>query len=180
MSFNRFDLNLFRAFDAVMEERSVLRASQRICLSPTAVSHALARLRDLLDDELFIRTPAGMRPTARALAMAPLIREAWKSLEAAIDCPKFEPHKSAKRFTIAVSDFIATLMMPDLLTLLRREAPLIDLVVRPDSWIDLAEEMDLGQIDAAVGVFSDVPTRFGSNSLFAYDDVLITSSSRQL
>jgi DNA-binding transcriptional LysR family regulator len=85
MPLNRFDLNLLRVFDAVMEERSVLRASQRICVSPTAVSHALARLRELLDDELFVRTTAGMQPTARSVTMAPLIRQAWKSLEAAID-----------------------------------------------------------------------------------------------
>jgi DNA-binding transcriptional LysR family regulator len=180
MSFNRFDLNLLRVFDAVMEERSVLRASQRICLSPTAVSHALARLRELLDDELFIRTTTGMRPTARSLAMAPLIRDAWKSLEAAIDPPKFEPRNATRRFTIAVSDFVTMVMVPDLLALLRRDAPLVDLVIRPDSWIDLAEQMDLGQIDAAVGIFSDVPARFGSSPLFAYDDVLIANSSRQL
>lgn len=180
MSFGRFDLNLLRVFNAVIEERSVLRASQRICVSPTAVSHALARLRELLGDELFIRTSTGMQPTARSLAMAPLIREAWKSLEAAIDPPKFEPHKSTKRFTIAVSDFVTMVMVPDLLAQLRRDAPLVDLVIRPDSWIDLAEQMDLGQIDAAVGVFSEVPARFGSSSLFAYDDVLIASSSRRL
>ena len=54
--FNRLDLNLLRVFDAVMEERSVLRAAQRICLSQSAVSHALARLREMLDDELFVRT----------------------------------------------------------------------------------------------------------------------------
>ncbi|MET3966760.1 LysR family transcriptional regulator [Bradyrhizobium sp. S3.9.1] len=179
MSFGRFDLNLLRVFNAVMEERSVLRASQRICVSPTAVSHALARLRELLGDELFIRTSTGMQPTARSLAMAPLIREAWKSLEAAIDPPRFEPYKSNKRFTIAVSDFVTMVMVPDLLAQLRRDAPLVDLVIRPDSWIDLAEQMDLGQIDAAVGVFSEVPARFGSSSLFAYDDVLIASSSRR-
>jgi DNA-binding transcriptional LysR family regulator len=180
MSFNRFDLNLLRVFDAVMEERSVLRASQKICLSPTAVSHALARLRELLDDELFIRTTKGMRPTARSLAMAPLVREARTSLEAAIDPPQFEPRNSTRRFTIAVSDFVTTVMVPDVLALLKREAPLVDLVIRPDSWFDLGEQIDLGQIDAAIGIFSNVPDRFGSCSLFAYDDVLIASSSCRL
>ncbi|MGY3609458.1 MULTISPECIES: LysR family transcriptional regulator [unclassified Bradyrhizobium] len=180
MSFNRFDLNLLRIFDAVMQERSVLRASQRICLSPTAVSHALARLRELLDDELFVRTTTGMRPTPRSVEMAPLIREAWRSLEAAIDPPKFEPRNSTRRFTIAVSDFVTMVMVPGLLALLGQEAPLVDLVIRPDSWIDVAEQMDLGQIDATIGIFSSVPARFGSSSLFAYDDVLIASSSRPL
>jgi DNA-binding transcriptional LysR family regulator len=88
---NRLDLNLLRVFDAVMNERSVLRASQRVCLSQSAVSHALARLREVLGDELFVRTTSGMQPTARALTMAPLIREAWQSLEAAIGTPEFEP-----------------------------------------------------------------------------------------
>lgn len=177
---SRLDLNLLRVFDAVMEERSVLRAGQRMCLSQSAVSHALARLREMLDDELFIRTATGMQPTARALTMAPLIREAWKSLEAAIGPPKFEPANSTRRFTIAVSDFVTMVMVPHLLGLLRREAPLIDIVIRPDSRIDLIEQIDLGQIDAAIAAFSDVPARFQLNSLFAYDDVLIVNSSREL
>jgi DNA-binding transcriptional LysR family regulator len=177
ISFNRLDLNLLRVFDAVMEERSVLRASQRICLSQSAVSHALARLREMLGDELFIRTTTGMQPTARAIAMAPLIRDAWGSLEAAIGLPKFEPGTSTRRFTIAANDFVTTLMLPHLLRLLRREAPHVDLVIRPESRIDLAEQIDLGQIDAAIGIFSGIPARFRLNSIFSYDDVLIASSS---
>jgi DNA-binding transcriptional LysR family regulator len=178
--FNKLDLNLLRVFDAVMDERSVLRASQRVCLSQSAVSHALARLRETLNDELFIRTTTGMQPTARALTMAPFIREAWRSLEAAIGRPKFEPTSSTKRFTIAVSDFVATVMVPDLLQLLQREAPLVSLVIRPDSQIDLVEQIDLGQVDAAIGTFSHVPSRFRSTQLFAYDDVLIARSSLKL
>jgi DNA-binding transcriptional LysR family regulator len=180
ISLNRLDLNLLRVFDAVMEERSVLRAAQRICLSQSAVSHALARLREMLDDELFIRTATGMQPTARALTMAPLIREAWKSLEAAIELPKFEPRNSTRRFTIAVSDFVTMVMVPQLLGLLGREAPLVDLIIRPDSRTDLTEQIDLGQIDAAIGTFSEVPARFRSSALFAHDDVLLAKSSREL
>jgi DNA-binding transcriptional LysR family regulator len=176
----RLDLNLLRVFDAIMEERSVLRAGQRICLSQSAVSHALARLREMLGDELFIRTTTGMQPTARALGMAPLIREAWKSLDAAIGSPKFEPGTSTRRFTIAVSDFVTIVMLPHLLGLLRIEAPFVDLIVQPDSRIDLTEQIDLGQIDAAIGTFADAPARFASNVLFAHDDVLIANSSREL
>ena len=180
VSFNKLDLNLLRVFDAVMEERSVLRAGQRICLSQSAVSHALARLRDMLDDELFIRTTTGMQPTARALAMAPLIRKAWGSLEAAIELPKFKPETTSRQFTIAASDFVTRVMVPHLLKLLKHEAPNIDLVIRSDSRIDLGEQIDLGQIDAAIGTFSDAPARFRSNSLFYYDDVLIASSALEL
>jgi DNA-binding transcriptional LysR family regulator len=173
---NRLDLNLLRVFDAIMGERSVLRAAQKICLSQSAVSHALARLRDTIGDELFIRTPAGMQPTVRALAMAPLIREAWVSLEKAIEPAKFDPRCSARRFTIAASDFTTLVMVPHLLSLLRSEAPFVELAVRPDSRIDLTEQIDLGQVDAAIGSFSDAPQRFRSRSLFHYDDVLIAGS----
>jgi DNA-binding transcriptional LysR family regulator len=179
-SLNRLDLNLLRVFDAVMDERSVLRASQRVCLSQSAVSHALARLRDMLGDELFIRTTSGMQPTARALTMAPLIREAWQSLEAAIGKPEFDPGTSSRRFTIAVSDFETTVMVPGLLRMLRQEAPLVNLVIRPDTRLDLIEQIDLGQIDAAIGTFSNVPSRFRASPLFAYDEVLIANSSRKL
>lgn len=180
ISFNKLDLNLLRVFTAVMEEHSVLRASQRVCLSQSAVSHALARLRGMLDDELFIRTPTGMRPTARALTMAPLIGEAWRSLEAAIGTPNFEPSKSATRFTIAASELVTTVMVPHLLELLRREAPLINLIIRPDSGVALMEQIDLGKIDAVIGTFSHVPERLRSHTLFAYDDLLVTNSARRL
>src|SRR4051794_3079366 len=127
ISFNRLDLNLLRVFAVVMEERSVLRAGQRLCLSQSAVSHSLARLREMLDDDLFVRTQAGMQPTQRALTMSPLIDEAWKSLEAAIGLPKFEPNSSTRRFTIAVSDLVTLVMAPQLFDLLKRKAPLVEL-----------------------------------------------------
>jgi DNA-binding transcriptional LysR family regulator len=180
VSLNQLDLNLLRIFSAVMEEQSVLRASQRVCLSQSAVSHALARLRGMLDDELFIRTPTGMQPTARALAMAPLIRDAWRSLEAAIGTPRFEPSRSARRFTIAASELVSTVMIPRLLELLEREAPFLDIVIRPDCGIDLMEQIALGKIDGAIGTYVKVPDRLRSRVLFTYHDVLITSSSRRL
>jgi DNA-binding transcriptional LysR family regulator len=180
VSFTSLDLNLLRVFDAVMEERSVLRASQKVFLSQSAVSHSLARLREMLDDELFVRTATGMQPTARALAMASPIRDALKSLEAAIEMPTFEPKLSTRTFTIAASDFITMVVVPRLLELLRREAPRVDIVIRPGTRIDLAEQIDLGRIDAAIGTFSAVPQRLKSSLLFEYDDVLITSTRRKL
>jgi DNA-binding transcriptional LysR family regulator len=180
MSFSTLDLNLLRVFDAIMEERSVLRASQKVFLSQSAVSHSLARLREMLDDELFVRTATGMQPTARALAMAPLVREALKTLETAVGPPKFDPGSSTKKFTIAANDFTTMIVAPHLLGILGAEAPHIDIVIRPVTRIDLAEQIDLGRIDAAIGTFSPAPQRFKSNLLFEYDDVLITRASRKL
>jgi DNA-binding transcriptional LysR family regulator len=179
-SFNSLDLNLLRVFDAVMEERSVLRASQKVFLSQSAVSHSLARLREMLEDELFVRTTTGMQPTARALAMAPLVRAALKSLETAIELPKFDPKTSTRKFTIAANDFTTMVVAPCLLRILGVEAPLVDIAIKPVTRIDLAEQIDLGRIDAAIGTFSAMPQRFNSRLLFEYDDVLVTHASQKL
>ena len=180
VSFSTLDLNLLRVFDAVMEECSVLRASQKVCISQSAVSHSLARLREMLDDELFIRTTAGMQPTARAMAVAGIVRDALKSLEAAIELPKFEPATSTRKFTIAASDFTTMVLASRLLHVLRTEAPHVDLAIKPVTRIDLAEQIDLGRIDAAIGTFQREPSRFKSDFLFEYDDVLITHASQRL
>ena len=180
VSFKTLDLNLLKVFDAVMEERSVLRASHKVALSQSAVSHSLARLREMLGDELFIRTGAGMQPTARALAMAPLVRDALRSLETAVELPKFDPASSTRQFTLAANDFTTMVLAAPLRRLLGREAPSIDLVIKPVTRIDLAEQIDLGRIDVAIGVFSDPPSRFRSQLLFQYDDVLITSAQRKI
>jgi DNA-binding transcriptional LysR family regulator len=180
VSFKTLDLNLLKVFDAVMEERSVLRASQKVALSQSAVSHSLARLREMLDDDLFVRTAGGMQPTGRALAMAPQIREALRSLESAVELPKFDPANSTNQFTLAANDFTTMVLISPLLSILGREAPSIDLVIKPVTRIDLAEQIDLGRVDVAIGVFSTPPDRFRSSFLFEYDDVLITAAGHKL
>jgi DNA-binding transcriptional LysR family regulator len=174
------DLNLLKVFDAVMEERSVLRASQKVALSQSAVSHSLARLREMLEDDLFVRTATGMQPTARALTMAPRVREALRSLEAAVELPTFAPATSTKQFTLAANDFTTMVLASPLLKLLGRDAPAIDLIIKPVTRIDLAEQVDLGRIDVAIGVFSEPPSRFRTALLFKYEDVLIVGGKRKL
>ena len=180
VSFKTLDLNLLKVFDAVMEERSVLRASQKVALSQSAVSHSLARLREMLEDDLFVRTASGMQPTSRALAMAPLVRDALRFLETAVELPKFDPANSTKQFTLAANDFTTMVLASPLLTILGREAPSVDLVIKPVTRIDLAEQIDLGRIDVAIGIFSAPPDRFRSSLLFEYDDVLIVGNKRKL
>src|SRR5690242_21743696 len=82
MSADRIDLNLLRVFDAIYEDRNLALAGKRLNLSQSAISHALGRMRDVLGDDLFIRTARGMEPTVRALAMATQVRSALAQIKA--------------------------------------------------------------------------------------------------
>src|SRR6201986_2782048 len=96
--FQSLDLNLLRLFDALAEERSVTRAGARLGMTQSAVSHALNRLRHALDDELFVRTSDGMRPTARAVEIGPSVRAALGNLQAALTPQVFEASIAHRRF----------------------------------------------------------------------------------
>ena len=87
----KLDLNLLRVFDILMEVHSVSRAADRLGLTQSAVSHALARLREQLDDPLFVRARGGLIPTARAREIAPKVREGLASLRDAVSHPGFDP-----------------------------------------------------------------------------------------
>jgi DNA-binding transcriptional LysR family regulator len=174
VSLNALDLNLLRVFAALIDERSVLRAGHRVGLSQSAVSHSLARLRETLGDDLFVRTTAGMQPTARALAMAAPVREALVRIELAVGSAQFDPADSRRQFSLAADDYITALIVPQIFGLLKIEAPHVDLMIRPRTRIDLAEQIDLGRVDMALGSFAAMPERLKSNILFHDQDALVT------
>lgn len=173
MNVERIDLNLLRVFDAVFEERNLLRAGLRLHLSQSAVSHALARLREALEDELFVRTSRGMEPTARALAMAPALRRSLQCIHETLGAPRFDAACSARRFVIAANDYLTAVLVARLSRAIEAVAPHIELVVRPSTRIDLAEQIDVGRIDLAIGIFSEVPQRFGAMPLGRHDEVIV-------
>src|SRR6266851_1837954 len=95
MNWGAFDLNLLIVFDAVMQERNVTRAGRKVGLSQPAMSHALNRLRYMLKDQLFIRTPEGMVPTARAEQLAPPLRRALSDMQLALEPENFVPQQAS-------------------------------------------------------------------------------------
>ena len=114
MNWGVFDLNLLIVFDAVMQERSVTRAGNRIGLSQPAMSHALNRLRYMLKDELFVRTPEGMVPTPRAEMLAQPLRNALNEMQLALEPATFDPASSDHRFVLAVNNYAAVVLAPPL------------------------------------------------------------------
>ncbi|WP_280813167.1 LysR substrate-binding domain-containing protein [Variovorax sp. TBS-050B] len=173
MSIGRMDLNLLKVFDAVFEDRNLVLAGRRLHLSQSAVSHALTRLRELVGDELFLRTGKGMAPTGRALAMAPALRDALRRIEATLGVEPFSPAQSSRRFVIAANDHVTVVLLAPLSAALLKEAPGVDLVIRPSTRLDLAEQIDLGRIDLAIGIFSQVPARLNTRTLLTHGEAIL-------
>jgi DNA-binding transcriptional LysR family regulator len=161
------DLNLLVVFDAVMAERSVTRAADRLRLTQPAVSHALGRLRALFRDPLFVRTPAGLEPTPGALR---LVSRVGAVLDEIRDILKpgedFDPTTSDRRFTIGMSDYAAFVVLPGLARCLQRLAPSVRMVVRHTSHVQGLAMLDEGEVELIVGNFPKPPKRMSAEILF--------------
>ncbi len=159
MSFNRLDLNLLHVFDAIFHTRSVTVAASNLHLTQPAVSKQLNRLRELLDDPLFVRTNEGMAPTPRAEALAGPIRKALSEVHHAIDRQLgFDPMTSDRTFRIFLSDLGQMVFLPKLLELIAREAPAVNIhtvQVPPSRMRGVA--LESGDVDLAVGYFESRP-----------------------
>jgi DNA-binding transcriptional LysR family regulator len=122
---------LLLVFDALMAERSATRAGQRVGLSQPAVSNALGRLRQLFDDELFIKTPAGMAPTPRAQSPAGPLRIALSEIAEAMRPPApFDLGRAERTFILGMNDYGEFTLLPSLVQLFRDIAPNLRLYAR--------------------------------------------------
>ena len=155
-AFRRIDLNLLRVFDAVMAERSLTRAAQKLALTQPAVSNALRRLRETLGDELVRRTSAGMEPTPRAQALWPVVRTTLAQLQAALAPEEFVPAEARNTFVLAMADATAAALMPRMVELLGAEAPGVSVRVLPLSTRDPRRLLDDEVADLAIGYFPAV------------------------
>ncbi|MBA4014107.1 MAG: LysR family transcriptional regulator [Phenylobacterium sp.] len=167
MNFQTFDLNLLRVFDALIRERSVTRAGERVGLSQPAVSAALARLRAALDDQLFIRRGPEMTPTPRAETLAPFVRDALNNLERGLfGDQRFDPATAQASFTLLGADFFSTLVLPGLAARLRAEAPGIRLRFLDSAHGDVDRLLLDDAIDLALERPLQVPDWVSSQVLF--------------
>lgn len=162
-----FDLNLLIAFDALMEERSVTRAAARLRVRQPAMSHNLSVLRMLLQDELFVRDGSIMRPTARALNLAPAIRSTLRQMGDILRWKEpFDPSREDRTFRLGFSSDVELLVMPDLTARLRRVAPGIRLLGRQAERAEVHRLLDEGDLDVAVGCFEPGASRYRGRYLF--------------
>jgi DNA-binding transcriptional LysR family regulator len=155
-NFRTLDLNLLRVFDQVMAERNLTRAARNLSMTQPAVSNALNRLRDALDDRLVTRSGYGVEPTPRALALWPAVADALRQLESSITPGQFVAAQATSTFTLAMADATAAEVVPGLVGILEREAPGVSIRTVPLTTRDPRRLLDEGTVDLAVGFFPAV------------------------
>jgi DNA-binding transcriptional LysR family regulator len=152
MNVQDVDLNLLRVFDAVLHERSVTAAAKRLRLTQPAVSNALARLRALFDDALFVRTAEGMDASPFARELAEPVRQALALLEAALaHGPGFDPATSTRAFRFYMSDLGQIEFLPPLVERAQKMAPGVRLEAVAMEVEDIGNALAAGSLDLAVG-----------------------------
>lgn len=157
MHINDIDLNLLRLFDAVYRLRSVSRAAESLGLTQPAASHGLTRLRLVIKDPLFVRAPGGVQPTPKADRLAQAVRTALGTLEEALnESAEFDPQRSGKSFRIHMSDIGEGRFLPDLMVMLREQAPGVRVETMPLRREEITEALDSGRIDFAFGFLPTV------------------------
>lgn len=166
MDIRAVDLNLLKAFDALYSERAVTRAAGRIGLSQPAMSHALSRLRGVFADDLFVRTPTGMEPTAHARNIAPLVSSAIEHIEAALNLGAgFDPARSAGIFTAGMAEYAEVALVGRLARSFAEQAPGATLRLTPATGHEAIEQLGRGEIDVAVAHFQQAPAHVETKEL---------------
>jgi DNA-binding transcriptional LysR family regulator len=173
------DLNLMRVFDVLLEERSVTRTGARLGLTQSAVSHALNRLRYMLSDDLFVRGPAGMQPTPRAVEMGPQVHAALNQLLAALAPSDFDPATSERRFAVVAGAYASAILAPPIASRLAEAAPQSELIIA-ELAMDVLERMDARRVDFMVGSVLAAPERYARETILTEELVWVVRTGNPL
>ena len=124
LNLRAIDLNLLTIFESIMTHKKMSRAAEQLHMTQPAVSHALARLRTTFNDELFVRTRGGMKPTPKALSLADPIRDALLQIQEALDCEQeFDPATAQRSLSLSLMQYGEITMLPRLLNKIEDQAP---------------------------------------------------------
>ena len=167
MELSDIDLNQLVLFQQLMVERRVSRVADNMGLTQPAVSNALAKLRRLFDDELFVRTPGGMMPTPFAEQLAEPIGCALGMIHSGLNQHRpFDPATVKRAVTVGMTDIGEVVFLPALVERLRREAPGISLSTVRNSATNLRDDMEAGKVDLAIGPLPQLKAGFFQRRLF--------------
>lgn len=181
MELRDLDLNLLVVFRQLMIERRVSRAAESLGLTQPAVSNALARLRKLLGDELFLRSSRGMEPTPFAESLAEPVSHALGLLHGAVNQRSaFDPASSERAFTIGMTDIGEIYFLPALMERLATLAPRLSISTVRNTAVNLREAMEAGQVDVALGLLPQLKGGFYQRRLFKQPYVCLLRRGHRL
>jgi DNA-binding transcriptional LysR family regulator len=167
MELKDIDLNLLVVFNQLLIDRRVSKVAENLGLSQPGVSNALARLRKLTDDALFLRTPKGMEPTPFAEQLAEPTARALRDIHAAINQrSSFDPATSKRAFTIGMTDIGEIYFLPKLMRELSRIAPSVSLSTVRNTAVNLQDEMAAGHVSLAIGLLPQLKAGYFQRRLF--------------
>jgi len=177
----RLDLNLLRVFAVIFEERTLTAAAERLGLTQPALSHALRRLRLIAEDELFVRSAKGMIPTRQAEELYGRVHDSLFTLDGAMSEESvFDPKSSNRSFTIGMSDYGMTVILPPLIAHLHSEAPRLRIQTRYYAHGAQYEDLFSGRVDLSITVAGGHPEWCDNEDLFTETAVGIAAKSNSL
>ncbi len=181
MELKDIDLNLLVLFDQLLTERKVTKVAENLGLGQPAVSNSLARLRKLLGDELFLRTPRGMEPTPFAEQFAESVSYALGMIHGAINQKaSFNPSTSQRRFSLGMTDIGEIYFLPRLMKEISRQAPLTTISTVRNTATNLKDEMEAGHVDLAIGLLPQLKSSFFQRRLFVQKYVCMFRKGHKL
>jgi DNA-binding transcriptional LysR family regulator len=167
INLRNFDLNLLVCFDALMSERNVSKAAEKVFLSQSGMSHALNRLRTLLDDPILMRTEQGMMPTPRSLEMEIPVREMLNQINRTLYTQKpFDPMTTDRRFVLYCTEYFECVILPKLMAHLEKVAPHSSIVAEILAYELPESKLTSGDVNFVIGVESlmDIPKNLMSRN----------------
>ncbi len=174
------DLNLLKALDALLDERSVTRAAERLSLTQPAVSGMLVRLRECFDDPLFTRTQRGIIPTLRALELAQPIKTILAEVSELLQPKAFDPATAEITLKVAATDYALRAVIVPFMAALRLQAPGIRVAVLPVNNEQLTAQFERGDIDFALITPDTAPADLHARSLYDEDYVCLLREGHAL
>jgi DNA-binding transcriptional LysR family regulator len=166
MQLRNVDLNLLKALDVLMDERSVTKAAIRLSLTQPALSATLNRLRDALNDPLLVRTQRGLTPTPRAIELVQPVKRILADIEAVLQTTEFDPASAAFTLRLAATDYALRAVVVPFMAALRPMAPGIRIAVVHSEAHTLLERMERGELDLALVTPDMAPSTLHSRTLY--------------
>lgn len=181
MHIGRVDLNLYLVLDAIYREGSITRAAAILNLTQPAVSHALARLREVYGDQLFTRAGNRMVPTPLTRSIMQLVRDALAGLQHTLSAPaSFDPATNRKQIVLGMRDIVETVLLPELVPLLEQRAPLTQITSARVARRDMETELSNGRLDLAFDVLLPVGPNIAHTKLMESRFVVVSCKRHPL